>query len=150
MNRQILPPYIQAQDRVLLFDGVCKLCHVWSRFILHFDRAQKIKLCSVQSPEGQAILAHFALPLNQFNTLVYVEGSNHYLRSNAVLKVLGQLAWPWRLFYVFKLIPRAIRDWGYDRIAQNRYRLFGRYAQCHLPSTELQQRFLDGQFIKPH
>ncbi|WP_047010439.1 thiol-disulfide oxidoreductase DCC family protein [Spongiibacter sp. IMCC21906] len=149
MNNPTLPPYIQTQDRVLLFDGVCKLCHVWSRFILRFDRAQNIKLCSVQSPEGQAILAHFSLPLDQFDSLVYVEGANHYLRSNAVLNVLRQLPWPWPAFYIFKLIPRPLRDWGYNRIAQNRYRLFGRYAQCQLPSTELRQRFLDGQCIKP-
>ncbi|EGH07515.1 hypothetical protein Pgy4_04277, partial [Pseudomonas savastanoi pv. glycinea str. race 4] len=34
--------------------------------------------------------------------------------------------------------------WAYNRIALNRYRLFGRYDHCLLPSPENRQRFLDG------
>jgi predicted DCC family thiol-disulfide oxidoreductase YuxK len=31
----------------------------------------------------------------------------------------------------------------YDRIARNRYRLFGRLDTCPLPTADLQARFLD-------
>ena len=61
-------PAIDPQDRIILFDSVCKLCNHWSRFILRFDKYQRFKLCSVQSPQGQALLAHYNFPLDQFDT----------------------------------------------------------------------------------
>jgi predicted DCC family thiol-disulfide oxidoreductase YuxK len=40
-------------------------------------------------------------------------------------------------------IPRMVRDWGYGVVARNRYRLFGRYDMCPLPSEDTRGRFLD-------
>jgi predicted DCC family thiol-disulfide oxidoreductase YuxK len=36
-----------------------------------------------------------------------------------------------------------LRDWLYDRIAHNRYRLFGRRQACLVPTSEIAGRFLD-------
>ncbi len=50
----------------------------------------------------------------------------------------------WRLLgKVLQLVPRKLRDWGYRVIARNRYRLFGRYDSCPLPTEETRWRFLD-------
>jgi predicted DCC family thiol-disulfide oxidoreductase YuxK len=43
---------------------------------------------------------------------------------------------------LLSLIPRVIRDWGYGMIARNRYRMFGRYDTCPMPSEETRDRFL--------
>jgi predicted DCC family thiol-disulfide oxidoreductase YuxK len=43
---------------------------------------------------------------------------------------------------IFSVIPRPIRDWLYDRVASNRYKLFGKKTECDLPSTEQLNRFL--------
>ncbi|MDF3933187.1 thiol-disulfide oxidoreductase DCC family protein [Pseudomonas citronellolis] len=138
-----LPPHIGAADRVVLFDGVCRLCNGWSRFLIRHDRAGAIRLCSVQSAQGQAILAWFGLPQERFDTMLYVEGPKAYEKSEAFLRVIAQLPAPWRWLRGLRLLPRGLRDWGYDRIAQNRYRLFGRYEQCLLPAPEHRARFLD-------
>lgn len=142
-----LPPHMTALDTVLLFDGVCRLCNGWSRFVIRFDRQRRIKLCSVQSAEGQAILAHFGLPLTEFDTLLLVEGPQLRVRSDAVLRVLAIIGWPWRAVGIFRVIPTGLRDWGYSHIARNRYRLFGmlnggHYDQCLLPSADHAGRFL--------
>ena len=42
-------------------------------------------------------------------------------------------------------IPRFLRDWAYDRVARNRYRLFGKYDTCLLPNADHEQRFLKDQ-----
>ncbi|MDN5518031.1 MAG: thiol-disulfide oxidoreductase, partial [Pseudomonas sp.] len=34
MTQQSLPPNLAAGERVVLFDGVCKLCNGWARFLI--------------------------------------------------------------------------------------------------------------------
>ena len=43
---------------------------------------------------------------------------------------------------MLKGVPRALRDPLYDLIARNRYRIFGRKAQCMVPSAAERERFL--------
>lgn len=136
------PPNITENDNVILFDGVCKLCNAWSQFIIKYDTQQHFKLCSVQSPEGQSILSHFNMPTDHFDTMLYVEGAQCFEKSDAFLNVVKKLNFPWRLLYIFKIIPTGIRDWLYDRIALNRYVLFGKYGSCLIPSEEHNNRFL--------
>ena len=133
---------MQAEDKVILFDGVCVLCCAWSQFIIHHDPLCQFKLATVQSPEGQAILRYFSMPQEHFDTMVYVEGYQKFEKSDAFLKVVKQLGGLWKLFSILRIIPRAIRDWFYDRIALNRYRWFGKYNQCLLPQEEFRSRLL--------
>jgi len=46
------------------------------------------------------------------------------------------------LLYVFKVIPRPIRDAIYNWVARNRYRWFGQREECMLPRPEWKARFL--------
>ncbi|MCG8611553.1 MAG: DCC1-like thiol-disulfide oxidoreductase family protein [Pseudomonadales bacterium] len=138
-----LPPHLTAADRVILFDGVCRLCAGWSQFILRYDRDARFKLCSVQSPEGQAILRRFAYPTDKFDTMLYVEAESCYERSDALLRILQQLPRPWSGLSVLRWIPGRVRDWGYNLIARNRYRLFGRLNACRVPPPEYRQRFVE-------
>lgn len=139
------PPNVSEGENVILFDGVCKLCHAWSKFIVRYDHKRAFKLCSVQSDEGQRILAYFDLPTRHFDTMLYVEGDAYYDKSDAFFKIVSKLGMPWRLLVVFRLLPKAFRNWAYDRIALNRYQLFGKYDSCLLPTSDHQDRFL-----KPH
>jgi predicted DCC family thiol-disulfide oxidoreductase YuxK len=136
------PPNVDVNDCVILFDGICKLCNAWSKFIIKYDNLQRFKLCSVQSPEGQSILAHFNMPTDHFDTMLYVESNQYFDKSDAFLNVVNKLGFPWRILYVFKIIPTGIRNWLYDRIALNRYSLFGKYDSCMMPSKENDNRFL--------
>ena len=42
----------------------------------------------------------------------------------------------------FAVLPRPVRDWLYDRVARNRYQLFGRTESCMVPTPELMRRFV--------
>ena len=64
------PTYLNASDQIIMFDGVCKLCNGWSRFIIRFDTCKKFKLCAVQSDEGQAILKWFGYPTDFYETML--------------------------------------------------------------------------------
>jgi predicted DCC family thiol-disulfide oxidoreductase YuxK len=143
MTEQTLPPFIQPGERVLLFDGVCKLCNAWVRFLIRHDPQQRFRLASVQSVQGQALLAWFGLPTDHFDTMALVENGQLLLRSDALLRIVAQLPGFWRFLAWLRIIPRPVRDWCYDRIALNRYRLFGRYDSCLLPGADHARRFLN-------
>lgn len=135
-------PAIAAGERVVLFDGVCKLCNGWTKFLIRHDRQRLFRLASVQSPQGQALLACYGLPTDRFDSMALIDDDGLHLRSAALLRILAQLPWPWRALAWLRLIPRPVRDWCYDRIALNRYRLFGRHPVCLLPSADHAGRFL--------
>ncbi len=142
MNRSTLPPYLQPGDRVLLFDGECNLCHGLVRFLIRADRHDRILLATVQSVEGQAILNWLALPTDRFDSIVYVEQGQHWLRSAAFFQALRQLGWPFRLLALARFLPKRLADAVYNTVARNRYRLFGRHQSTILPGEHLPGRYL--------
>ena len=42
-----------------------------------------------------------------------------------------------------QLVPKFLRNAAYNAIARRRYRIFGRYEVCTLPSEQDRARFLD-------
>lgn len=143
MNQESqIAPGMAAGDRVVLFDGVCRLCSVWARFLIRFDRKRQFKLATVQSPEGQAVLQWHGFPTDHYETMLLVEGANIHTKSSAFFRVMRRLPWPWPIMCIGWVVPSIIRDWLYDRVALNRYRLFGRYDACVIPNKDHDSRFL--------
>ncbi len=127
---------------VLLFDGYCNLCNGLVQFVLKKDKRKKFKFTSLQSLSGQALLKNFDLPIEDFNTFVLIIGDKYFIKSTAGLLVAKDLGGFWKLFYVFILIPRPIRDFTYNLIARNRFKIFGKRSVCMAPTAETADRFL--------
>ena len=143
--KESLPPHLNKQDKVILFDGVCKLCNAWSNFIIRHDKKHRFKLASVQSQEGKDILKHFKYPTDFYETMLVVHGTICLEKSDAMFYVMKTLGAPWILISYFNIIPEKIRNWLYDRIALNRYKLFGKYDYCSLPTPDHEKRYLNGK-----
>jgi predicted DCC family thiol-disulfide oxidoreductase YuxK len=126
-----------------LFDGVCNLCNGIVQFTIKRDMKAKFKFASLQSASGQLLLKQFNLPTDDFDSFVYINGDNFYLKSTAALHVLKELGGGWKFFYAFIIVPKFIRDFFYDVIAKTRYKLFGKRNTCMLPTPDINQRFLD-------
>lgn len=141
----MLAPNISQNEKVVLFDGVCKLCSAWARFLIRFDKKRVFRLATVQSPEGTEILNFYGFSTDVFETMVLVDGEKMYVQSTAFLNVMRCLPFPWPMFLVLLLIPKKIRDWMYDRIALNRYALFGKYDSCLVPTPDHESRFINGK-----
>ena len=137
-----LPPGMAATDKVVLFDGECVLCTAGARLLLRADRRGVFLLGTVQSAEGQAILAWHGLPQVDPDTFVLSEGPRLYIRSAAYVRIAAQLPFPWRLGACLWIVPRPIRDRAYDWIARNRFRLFGRRDECLLMGPQERSRLI--------
>jgi predicted DCC family thiol-disulfide oxidoreductase YuxK len=133
---------------LLLYDGVCALCNGYVQFLMKRDRQDRFRYAPLQSSLGREVLARF--DIHEFPDGVILlgdaltPGERLYQRSAAVaeaLKLLGS-RW-WRLVGgALKLVPRRLRDWGYGIVARFRYRVFGRYDACPIPSPEQRGRLL--------
>lgn len=130
-------------DHLLLFDGVCHLCHGAVQFILRHDREGQICFASIQSATGQRVYAQHGLDPEEPHTMLYVSPRGVFRESSAALEIARTLGLPWSLGLVFKAVPRRLRDALYRLIARNRYRWFGKKDACPLPQPEWRARFLD-------
>jgi predicted DCC family thiol-disulfide oxidoreductase YuxK len=126
---------------VILFDGPCHLCQRSVRFVLARDRRGVFSFAPLQSPAARRLLGSVAP--DRPETVVLVDGGGVYTRSDAVLRILARLGWPWRLLTIFRIVPRPLRDSAYTLVARRRYRWFGRSATCPLPDPKDAGRFLD-------
>jgi predicted DCC family thiol-disulfide oxidoreductase YuxK len=127
---------------ILLFDGVCNLCHGVVQWVIAHDPAARIRFASLQSEAGRALLAGHRLPPAAMDTVVLIAGDAHWQKSSAALEVLRRLGGPWALASALRIVPRPLRDLAYDWVARNRYGWFGKQAECWLPTPELRARFL--------
>ena len=135
-------PAFPDDKALLVFDGVCVLCSATARFVLERDGAARIRFATAQSPLGQALYRHYGLDTQAFETnLVLFEGRAHGKLDTVILggRLLGGV---WRAVGLLRLLPRPLGDWLYDRVARNRYRLFGRTEHCMMPRPEWQDRFI--------
>ncbi len=143
LSRPTPAPLLADGETVVLFDGVCKLCNGWAKFLIRHDADRRVRLATVQSPEGQLLLAWAGLPVNEFDTMAVIRNTHYWVRSDAFFEVIAQLPAPWPLLRALRVCPRPIRDWLYDRIALNRYRLFGKHEVCPLLTADHKKRFLE-------
>ncbi len=134
---------LAAGERLIVFDGVCRLCSGWARFVLRYDHDRKITLATVQSATGNDILSRLGVSISDPETVVFIEDGTAYFKSDAIFRIVAQLRWPWQPLRAFAILPRGFRDWCYSLIARNRYRLFGMRDTCFLPTTEYEARFRD-------
>jgi predicted DCC family thiol-disulfide oxidoreductase YuxK len=138
-----MPTDIPAGGPILIFDGVCNICAFGVGIVLRHDRDGVFRFAFAQGPVGSALKKRYGLPDGDLETVALVEGGQCYVKSTAALRVLARLPWPWRLGVVFRVLPRALRDFLYTRVARNRYRWFGQKESCFLPPPHVRDRFLD-------
>jgi len=133
---------METPDAVVLFDGVCNLCNGWVRFVVRRDPHRRFRFASLQSTFGADALRRHGLPADYLGSILLLEKQVLFTKSDAVLRIVRGLRWPWPLGIVLFVIPRGLRDVVYDWVASNRYRWFGKRESCMLPSPEDAGRFL--------
>lgn len=141
-----LEQLIQTHN-IILFDGVCVLCSAWANFMIQHDPQYQFKLVSAQSKLGQQLLSTYQLPTDHFETMVLLEQGQLYTESTAFLRIIQRVGFPYSILKYGKVIPKAVRDVAYRRIALNRYWLFGQTEQCYVVTPDIQQHFLSDELL---
>jgi predicted DCC family thiol-disulfide oxidoreductase YuxK len=131
-----------TEHPILLFDGVCNLCNASVKFVLRHDPEGVFRFAPLQSAAAREYLMRYGIDPAALLSAIVIEDGRCYLRSAAALRIVRRLPWPWKSLYVLRLVPRPLRDAGYDLIAKIRYRIFGRTEACMVPTPEIAARFL--------
>lgn len=128
---------------IILFDGVCNFCNSTINFLIDRDKKGIFKFAALQSEPGREILKkHNIFTLTDFDSVILEKDGKLYQKSDAALEIARSMDGLWKLLYGFKILPKFIRDFVYDLVAKNRYRLMGKMDACRLPTPELRARFL--------
>jgi predicted DCC family thiol-disulfide oxidoreductase YuxK len=121
-----------SNKRVLLIDGTCNLCNGIADYISKTDKGSKFQFYSLQSKVGQTILKQAGISDSDFKSFVCIIDNKAYTKSGAALKVFKELGSYWKLLCLFAMIPKPIRDFLYDLISKNRYRILKRRDNCKI------------------
>ena len=126
---------------VIFFDGVCGLCNRWIDFMLVHDRNRRFRFAALQGETARDWLK--MAPDESLSSVVLLDAQGIHRKSDAIWRMLVQLGGLWRFFgCLLRLVPRPVRNWGYDFVARHRYRWFGKKETCRLPTPDERTRFL--------
>ena len=120
---------------IILFDGYCNLCNGAVNFVVRHDRKHQFRYVPLQSPVGKKLAAGFEVP-EEVDSVVLIYKGRMSIESDAGINILEILGFPWKIFALFRFVPKNTRDRIYRWIARNRYRWFGRRSYCRVPTAE--------------
>ncbi|MEO1085188.1 MAG: DCC1-like thiol-disulfide oxidoreductase family protein [Acidobacteriota bacterium] len=129
----------------IFYDGDCGVCHWAVEFVSRRDRrgGEAFRFAPL---DGETFTESFprvdrsALP---DSVIVETDGGQMLLRSDGVVHILQRLGGGWRIFgRLFGVIPRFLRDGGYDLFARVRHRFVKQpEGVCPILPPELRGRF---------
>lgn len=131
---------MEQPEKILFFDGVCNLCNGLVKFVIRHDHNAAIRFAPLQSQGAADLLCRNNITGS--DSVIYLTEGGFFIKSSAILRMFRDMGGAWRLLYGFIIVPRFIRDFIYDVVARNRYRIFGRRESCMVPTPDVKERFL--------
>jgi predicted DCC family thiol-disulfide oxidoreductase YuxK len=134
---------LPKNKKIILFDGVCNLCNSWVQFVIKNDKKDAFRFVALQSDLGQEIIHYIGIGSQNIDSIIlYQPTVAYYYKSSAVLEIAKILGGIYSLVWIFKIIPKDVRDAMYDYIAKNRYKWYGKKESCMIPTPEIKAKFL--------
>jgi predicted DCC family thiol-disulfide oxidoreductase YuxK len=124
--------------RIVVFDGECALCNGFVAWLITHDQDARFLIAGSAGEVGRSVIGAAGLPPHiTASTIVLWDGDRALLRSDAVLAILAQLPWPWKLAQAGRLVPSGLRDRIYRFIAARRPRVEADNPACGVPPPEI-------------
>jgi len=133
---------LDSNHKIILFDGVCNLCNRSVNFIISKDSKDIFRFATLQSDIGMSLMSQHGINTTKTDSVILIDTNEYHERSSAILQIVKNLSGGYALLYFFIIVPKCIRDWGYDYIAKNRYKWYGKKDSCMVPTPELVSKFL--------
>ena len=138
---------LQPGQLLVIYDGNCGLCNRSVRWLLRRDRKDHLRFAPSSDPAVADLLASHGISVIP-DTILVIRNVNTAIEellvgSNAILACLRVLPQPWpMLAAIARLMPRPLREAGYRLVARYRYKIWGRYESCPIPTPEDRSHFL--------
>jgi predicted DCC family thiol-disulfide oxidoreductase YuxK len=133
-----------ATEQIVLFDGDCGMCSAFVRFVLRNSIDPTIIFISLGSEKGRQLLAQHGIDPGRTNSIVFIAAGQAHVYSNAIIELARSFRSPWNAVRFLALVPRVIRDGGYQLIARYRKRLMPLSHECPMFSPSERSRiYLD-------
>lgn len=133
---------ISTEDHpIVFFDGVCGLCNRAVDFLVTSDRQHVLRFAPLQGETSRKLLN--LPPDSDYSSMIFWDQGQAYRQTDAVWRSLVMAGGWWGFWgQILRFIPRPLRNWGYNVVARNRYRFFGKKESCRLPKPEERALFL--------
>jgi len=132
---------LKTKMNIIVFDGVCNFCNRVVQIIIRHDPSAQIHFTAQQTEAGEKLLHQYSIK-ESISSVVFITKGAVYYQSDAVIEIAKLLTgWP-SVFKYTIIVPRFFRNYIYQLIAANRYRLFGKQVQCMVPKEEDKKRFI--------
>ena len=140
--RWVRPLQAGSKDTVF-YDGSCGLCHRAVRFVLAEDREDSFRFAPLGGETFEQAVPQSARSGLPDSLLIATADGRLLTRARGVRHLLERLGGYWRcLAWVSRVVPAALLDFAYDRVATIRHRLFRRPPEaCPILPPELRERF---------
>ena len=126
----------------MLFDGICTLCNKTVLFLIKYDKNNNIHFASNQTKAGETIMKQY-LVNHDCRSVILIKDGLVYYKSDAIIEIAKLVSgWP-RIALIGVIIPQFLRNWIYDLVANNRYKIFGKQAVCSIPSKTNEHKFIN-------
>ena len=132
-----------TRNNIVFFDGHCNLCNASINLLMKFDQKRKLIYAPLSGETSKKLGFINDFPSREESVVYYRDENQIFYYSDAAIEICVDIFLIGKAFYLFKLIPRFIRDRIYKFVGRNRYRFFGRKETCRIPSIEEKALFLD-------
>jgi len=132
---------------IIFYDGVCKLCNGFTKFLIRFDGKDNFRFVSLDSELAKALLNKYNIKPEDKDSVIYLQNAGNsneriHSKSAAIIRSIEDIGGIFRFFKMFILVPKFLRDIIYDINGKLRLIIFGRYEVCPVPPENIRHKFL--------
>ena len=129
-----------TEKDIVVFDGVCILCNKFFKWLIKNDKEKIFMYTNFQSNYSRKN----NLKLKEINSVAVIRTNGEKIyKIEAVVYILKRIKKYFFLQILLKLLPLFLTNNCYDFIANFRYRIFGKYKTCMIPSENIRKNFID-------
>lgn len=135
---------LPKDKKIILFDGVCNLCDATVQKVIKADKKDAFRFVPLQSDLGKEIINHIGIDTKTTDSIIlYEPGIAYHIKAEAAIEIAKTIGGVYSLLGLFSVFPNWLKDIGYDFVARNRYKWYGKKESCMIPTPEIKAKFLE-------
>ncbi len=135
---------LPKDKKIILFDGVCNLCDATVQKVIKADKKDVFRFVALQSDLGKEIINYIGIDTEKTDSIIlYEPGIAYHIKAEAAIEIAKTIGGVYSLLGMFSVFPNWLKDIGYDFVAKNRYKWYGKKESCMIPTPEIKAKFLE-------